>query len=90
MKLVPLSEAKNRLSALIDEVEAGAEIVITRHGKPAARLGRPAPRHPFSDADRDAGYRFLKEHFERMQRDQPQSAEPLSWEQLKSEMDEDR
>jgi prevent-host-death family protein len=29
-------EAKNRLSALIDAAEAGEDVVITRHGKPAA------------------------------------------------------
>ena len=31
-------EAKNMLSALLDRVERGEEIVITRHGKPIARL----------------------------------------------------
>jgi prevent-host-death family protein len=31
-------EAKNKLSALLDRVERGEEIVITRHGKPIARL----------------------------------------------------
>jgi prevent-host-death family protein len=31
-------EAKNMLSALLDRVERGEEIVITRHGKPVARL----------------------------------------------------
>lgn len=31
-------EAKNTLSALRDRVEHGEEIVITRHGKPVARL----------------------------------------------------
>lgn len=31
-------EAKNKLSALLDQVEQGAEIVITRHGRPVARL----------------------------------------------------
>lgn len=31
-------EAKNTLSALLDRVEHGEEIVITRHGKPVARL----------------------------------------------------
>ena len=30
-------EAKNRLSALLDVVERGGEIVITRHGRPVAR-----------------------------------------------------
>ncbi len=31
-------EAKNRLTALLDEVEEGREILITRRGKPVARL----------------------------------------------------
>ena len=31
-------EAKNTLSALLDLVEQGEEVVITRHGRAAARL----------------------------------------------------
>lgn len=31
-------EAKTRLSELLDEVEKGETVVITRHGKPIARL----------------------------------------------------
>ena len=31
-------EAKNRLSELLDQVEKGGEVVITRRGKPVARL----------------------------------------------------
>ena len=31
-------EAKNTLGALLDRVERGDEIVITRHGRPVARL----------------------------------------------------
>jgi prevent-host-death family protein len=31
-------EAKNRLGALLDRVEKGEEVMITRHGKPVARL----------------------------------------------------
>jgi prevent-host-death family protein len=31
-------EAKNRLGALLDQVERGEEIVITRRGKPVAKL----------------------------------------------------
>ena len=31
-------DAKARLSELLDRVEKGEEIVITRHGKPVARL----------------------------------------------------
>lgn len=35
-------EAKNTLGSLLDRVEQGEEIVITRHGKPVARL---VPNH---------------------------------------------
>jgi prevent-host-death family protein len=38
MHTVGVFEAKNRLTALLDEVEGGAEVVITRRGKPVARL----------------------------------------------------
>lgn len=38
MRVVGAFEAKNKLSELLDEVERGGEIVITRHGKPVARL----------------------------------------------------
>jgi prevent-host-death family protein len=31
-------EAKTKLSELLDRVERGEEVVITRHGKPIARL----------------------------------------------------
>jgi len=31
-------QAKNTLGSLLDRVEAGEEIVITRHGRPVARL----------------------------------------------------
>jgi prevent-host-death family protein len=38
MHTVGVFEAKNRLTALLDEVEAGGEVIITRRGKPIARL----------------------------------------------------
>jgi prevent-host-death family protein len=38
MHSVGVFEAKNRLTALLDEVEAGGEVIITRRGKPIARL----------------------------------------------------
>ena len=37
-KHVTLAEAKAHISSLISEGESGAEITITRHGKPVARL----------------------------------------------------
>lgn len=39
MKTVNVYEAKTHLSALLAEVETGAAMVITRHGRPVARLG---------------------------------------------------
>jgi prevent-host-death family protein len=38
MQEIGAFEAKNTLGALLDRVEQGEEIVITRHGKPVARL----------------------------------------------------
>lgn len=38
MDSINLADAKTRLSELIDRVEAGASIGITRRGKPVARL----------------------------------------------------
>ncbi|WP_373066499.1 type II toxin-antitoxin system Phd/YefM family antitoxin [Zavarzinia sp.] len=38
MLVVGAFEAKTRLSALLERVAAGEEVVITRHGKPIARL----------------------------------------------------
>jgi prevent-host-death family protein len=38
MDEIDLADAKERLSELIDRVEAGDSIVITRRGKPVARL----------------------------------------------------
>ena len=35
---VTLAEAKAHLSALINDAEGGAEIMITRHGQPVARI----------------------------------------------------
>jgi prevent-host-death family protein len=40
MKRVGIFEAKTRLSSLLDEVEKGGEVVISRHGKAVARLVR--------------------------------------------------
>ena len=38
MKEIGAFEAKNTLGSLLDRVQRGEEIVITRHGKPVARL----------------------------------------------------
>jgi prevent-host-death family protein len=38
MQEIGAFEAKNTLGSLLDRVEQGEEILITRHGKPVARL----------------------------------------------------
>ena len=40
---VPLSDAKARLTDLVRQAEAGEEVVLTRHGRPAARIVPVAP-----------------------------------------------
>ena len=39
--VVSIAEAKNRLPQLIRAVEAGEQVVITRHGTPVAQLNPP-------------------------------------------------
>jgi prevent-host-death family protein len=47
MDTVSLADAKTRLSELVDRVEAGDSIEITRRGRPVARLTAVAtPRKP--------------------------------------------
>jgi prevent-host-death family protein len=51
-------EAKNKLSALLDLVEQGKEITITRRGKPVAKL---VPARPGFDRDKARGRAHLLE-----------------------------
>ena len=69
-------EAKTQLSALLDRVEAGEEVVITRHGKPVARLV----------GVRDADRKRLDESFERLKEIRKGSSlGGLSWKALRDE-----
>ena len=38
MTTVPLAQARQHLSGLLDRIQAGEYVVISRHGKPVARL----------------------------------------------------
>jgi prevent-host-death family protein len=51
-------EAKTHLSALLDKVASGEEVLITRHGRPVARLVGAAMS---SAAEVDAAIARLKE-----------------------------
>jgi len=52
MDAISLAEAKARLSELVDRVEAGDAIDITRRGKPVARLTAAAGPRKRVDAAR--------------------------------------
>ena len=43
MSNVSLAEAKANLSRLIDKVEAGEDLVITRHGRPVVKMTAVRP-----------------------------------------------
>ncbi len=47
MKTTTVADAKARLAAMLTEVSTGEEIVITRRGKPVARLIPEPPEKPF-------------------------------------------
>ena len=75
-------EAKNTLGALLDRVEQGEEVVITRHGKPVARL---APCT--TTIDREGA----KAALDRIRgRSRTLGASTLCWEILKAERDAGR
>jgi prevent-host-death family protein len=38
MQTIQASEAKTKFLRILDEVERGASVVVTRHGKPVARI----------------------------------------------------
>ena len=42
MKIVPLADAKAKLSAYVDECASEGPVIITRNGKPVAVLLAPA------------------------------------------------
>ena len=43
MRTAGVREARQNLSALLDEVKKGREVVITEHGRPVAKLVPPDP-----------------------------------------------
>ena len=57
MKAVGAYEAKTHLARLLDAVEAGEEITITRHGRPVARLVPVTPGRP---QDPEAVFREMR------------------------------
>ena len=58
MRTLTLAETKSHLSAVVDQVIAGEEIVITRRGRPVARI-IAEPVQPAADAAAIAAQRRL-------------------------------
>ena len=57
MLTVNLAHAKAHLSELLDKVEAGEEVVITRHGKPVAHIRQAVPPKEPIDLEALAAFR---------------------------------
>src|SRR5487761_2641386 len=51
MKTVGAFQAKTQLSQLLDQVEKGEAVTITRHGRPVAVLAPVAPARPAKTGD---------------------------------------
>jgi prevent-host-death family protein len=87
MREVALFDAKNRLSALIQEVlDSGEDVVITRHGQPTVRL-TPFAAKPDAQ-DWAALHRRLTHDRDAFAAANPEAAKPVPWETLKEWLDE--
>ena len=62
MREIQASDAKARLSQLLDEVERGETIVITRHGRAIARITNEADRRRREIDNALADIRELRKH----------------------------
>ena len=82
MQEIGAFEAKNTLGSLLDRVERGEEIVITRHGKPVARL--VASVHGVDRERAKAAAEHIRTRAERL------SSERYDWKALKIDRDEGR
>ena len=58
MRIIQASEAKTKLLSLRDDVEKGETLVITRHGRPIARL---VPDEADQQRQRDDAFRAIGE-----------------------------
>ena len=84
MQQIGAFEAKNTFGSLLDRVEAGEQIEITRHGRPVARI---VPRPAVTEEQREIARAA-------MQRIRQQAKEmklgPFDWEEWKAYRDEGR
>jgi prevent-host-death family protein len=82
MREVGAFEAKNKLGQLLDLVERGEEIIITRHGKPVARL--VPPKKAFNRDQARAAIGRIRERAEKLK------LGPFEWTEWKSFRDDGR
>jgi prevent-host-death family protein len=82
MREVGAFEAKNKLGQLLDLVEQGEEITITRHGKEVARLVPPRPARNRDEAR--AALRRMRERAEHS------NLGRFDWDEWKTYRDEGR
>jgi len=80
-------EAKNTLGTLLDRVERGEEIVITRHGKAVARLVPNTRRVDHDQAQ--AAFVRMRERAQRLHKTKAGRGE-FDWPTLKKLRDEGR
>lgn len=85
MEEIGAFEAKNTLGSLLDRVERGEEIVITRHGKAVARLV-PNERR----VDERQSLAALERIRERARQLHQRNPAAFSWRELKKLRDEGR
>ena len=83
MRSVEAFEAKNTLGALLDLVEQGEQVVITRHGKPIARLISDTSQQFDREAARQAAARIRE-------RAKALKAGSFDWQEWKAYRDEGR
>lgn len=82
MNEVGLFDAKNKLSELVERAERGEEIVITRRGKPVAKLSAVTPVRDREKARR--AVEGIRELAKKM------NLGPFDWEEWKRYRDEGR
>jgi prevent-host-death family protein len=71
MQTIQASEAKTKFLRILDDVERGESILITRHGKPVARIV------PEAEIDRERVERAMQSMREIRKRTKPVSIEEI-------------
>lgn len=86
MATIPAFEAKTKFAEFLDRVAAGEEIIITRYGKPVARL-IPDGGHSLEEVRRAAeGLESLQQEIAAFCAGKP----AVSWKKFKSFVEEGR